>query len=341
MITTLSLTSCSKEDIELTNESQNTEAAFTLEQVPETNIISFDLPARGRSQGGNATMLSFASIEDFVAAAEELEVAIEAHEDKFVAQYDHLTDDELDDMEESTQFDSRAPLRQFQQTRSFSNSLFNSYETKETIWLDDEILDENKDPSLDNLFEEEEMVLLNQDQEVMIDGKVFNFGHPQLNYEIIGNFGESILKVRNDEDVSNDPNIITTSKASSSCTSWKRSWDRDNYAHNKRVKRSVSIRSLPFWTKTKSKVESFRKRGNRWKRHRTRLGVGLQKNLKASACFGATVRQGYKSKSRKKRKKRKVIMTDHPGMTLKARNGQGVVGDYYYGGKTTYKALSW
>jgi hypothetical protein len=343
MITTFAITSCSKEEIELTNESQSIDATFFMNQVPETNVISFNLPSNGRSQAGNATMLSFNTIEDFVKASELLENAIETHEDKFVAKYDYLTDDELDDMEESTQFDSRAPLRQFQQTRSFSNSLFTDFETKEALWLGKSDLDDRQDPSLDNLFEEEEMVLLNQDQEVMIEGKVFNFGRPLLNYEIIGNFEESILKVRNDQDVSNDPNIITTSKASSSCTSWRSRNDKIDFGsgNNRRVKRTVTLRSLPWFTKSKAKIESFKKRKNRWRRSRIRLGVGVQTRLTKNECGSNPTHSGYVSKSRKRRKTRKKILTDHPGAVLKAQNGVGVIGDYYYSGNTSSKALSW
>lgn len=341
MITTLSLTSCSKEDIELTNESQNTEAAFTLEQVPETNIISFDLPARGRSQGGNATMLSFASIEDFVAAAEELEAAIEAHEDNFVAQYDHLTDDELDDMEDNNEFNSKQPLLDFEQSRNFANSLRSTYDIQVRQWLDNETLDMEVHPSNDLLFNDEEMALLNSDQEVMIDGKVFSFGKPLNNYEIIGDFGISLQKINNGEDVSNDPYIITTPKSASSCSGWKAASDQINISSNRKIFRKVEIRSLPWYTRTQARQVSYKKRGRRWRKSRTRLGVNLTYALKGSACFGPNAKQGFGAKSRKRRRTRQKTITIWGSRTLKARNGQSVFGDFHHNGSNSSKALTW
>lgn len=279
-------------------------------------------------------------MEDFVATTEVLETQVEAHEDAFVAQYDHLSDDALDDIEEETGFDTRLPLRNFQQSRSFSNSLLDAYEIKENLWLGKAELDEALDPSNDNLFDEEEMALLNSEQEVMIDGKIFNFGRPLYNYEITGNFATSILKVRNDEDVSDDPFIIVTEKSSNSCTTWRSKSDRIQFTNNRRVKRIVTIRGLPWNTKTKAKIVSFKKKRGKWRRSRIRLGVGLQKNLKWS-CTGAINRTGYKSKSRKRRKQRKVTMVEFEANVFRAQNGSGVIGDYYYSGSTSGKALEW
>ena len=324
---------CNKDDSNLEN---------SIENGNSIKKVSFNVETNGRGFTTSGTMLSFPTFQDYEDTIEMLEVQLEAHQEAFYSQYESLTDDEVDDMEDSTGFNPQQPLIDFENQYSFSNSLRVKYNELEEIWLNNEELDPNTDPDNDILFDEVEQVLWNEHQEVMIEGKVFAFEKLQATYEITGDFETSLTKINNGEDVSNDPNIITTERSQGSCTTWKsRSDFIDNYANRRKIKRILSIRSVPWFTKTQAKNKSYKKRGGRWKNRATHIGVSFQRNLK-STCSGNVVRSGYKSKSVKRRRQRTATARDWGfSHSLRAQKYSGIQGTFYRGGSSSTKSLSW
>ncbi len=305
-------------------------------------VVSFDVDSGGRSFTTSGTMLSFPTFQDYENTIEMLENQLEAHREAFYSQYENLTDDELSDVEDNSTFDPQQPLIDFENQYGITNSLRQYYNTLEEAWLNNQELDPATDPDNDILFDEIEQTLLNEHQEIMIEGKVYAFEKIQAMYEILGDFGTSLTKINNGEDVSNDPNIIETSKNSAACTTWKSRWDYDYYSSTRRIKRRLTIRSLPWFCKTLAQNKSYKKKNGRWKKRATRIGVSLQKYLKGSACYGANVRVGYKSKSIRRRRTRTVRMFDFGySHALRARKGQSLFGTFYRGGSSSGKVLTW
>ncbi len=289
----------------------------------------------------SGTMLSFPTFQDYENTINLLESQLEAHQEAFYSQYENLTDDELDDIEDSTGFEPQQPLIDFENQYGFSNSLRVKYNDLEEVWLNNEELDSLTDPDNDILFDEVEQALWNEHQEVMIEGKVFAFGKLQATYEILDDFGTSLTKINNGEDVSNDPNIITTEKNHSICTTWRSKTSYHAYANRRKVKKTLLLRSVPWFTKTKGKITSYKKRRGRWRKRPTYIGLGVQRNLKTT-CSGPVVRSGYKSKSIKRRRTRRATSYDWGfSHSLRAQKWTGVYATFYYGGSSNNMALSW
>lgn len=335
----LAFTSCSKDNEDVI---ENEEVNFT----SNIEIVSFNTNSGNRgSFSSSGTMLSFPTFQDFEDTYNMLDNQMEAHDDAFVAQYDHLTLDELDAMEDSTGFVDNQPLIDFENQYGFGNSLRVTYENAENAWLaNSELLLEN-DPEKDMFFDEIEQAMLNEHQEVMIAGKVYVFGKEDNTYEINDNFAASLDKINNNEDVSNDPNIKATSKWDSEyCASWKADEEFSPLFDNgkRKMKFILKLRQAPFIGKTKARIVSYKKKNNgNWRKSRRHIGVSLQKNLKKNNC-STTGPTGYSSKSIKKRKQRKTTQFDW-GIALpsKGQRGQSVFGTFYYNNTSNYWALTW
>jgi|AntDeeMinimDraft_5_1070356.scaffolds.fasta_scaffold73227_1 hypothetical protein len=121
----LAFTSCSKDNEDVL---QNEEVNLT----QKIEMVSFETNSGNRgSFTSSGTMLSFPTFQDFEDTYNMLENQMEAHDDAFVAQYDHLTLDELDAMEDSTGFVDNQPLLDFEAQYGFGNSLRLTFESAE------------------------------------------------------------------------------------------------------------------------------------------------------------------------------------------------------------------
>ncbi len=323
------LNSCSKEDA-IANDVANS--------TQEIQKVVFEVPG-AKSISTSGTMLSFSSFEEFESTVSNLVDLVDAHEDVFVRQYAELSDEELNAIELTTGFVSQQPLIDFENQYSFTNSLRKKYNELEAIWLNNEELDPTTDPDNTIYFSAAEQTLINEHQEVMVAGKVYVFSKMSNTFEVHDEYGASLAKINNNEDVSQDPNITSYEKSSGSCTTWKSQEDFHTYITNYKAKRIITFRSLPQYTKSKAKVISYKKSGNSWTRYRTNLYVSVQTYLKGSDC-ATTVKQGYGNKS-KRRKELKKTLTDWGNNTLRAKNGQSVFANYGYNGYSSSKVLAW
>lgn len=329
-VTFISSISCSKEEEEI--------------QIPKSfnssiQIVNVDMPDKARGFMSSGTMPSFSSYADFNDEIAALESAIDLHEEAFLAQHLNLTDEQLNAIEISTGFNVYQPLIDFENQYSFTNSLRPAFNLLEEQWLSNAELDLSTAPSNTILFDAIEQALLNDQQEVMIAGKIYVFGKPDFSYEISGDYGVSLAKINNGEDVTNDPNIVVSSKGGA-CKTWTSSSDFHDYSNDRKVLRTLTIRSVPFVCKTKSEVNAYKKRGSRWEKHRTNLGVTLQIHLKDQSCDKNKL-SGYKSESVKNRRSRTVRMYNWGyGYALRAQNNASVNGTFKYGSLTTYKTLA-
>ncbi len=328
-LTLILLNSCSKEDAPTNDVESN---------LKEIKKVVFEVPG-AKSISTSGTMLSFSNFEEFESTVTYLVDLMDAHEDFFVRQYEHLSDEELNAIELTTGFVSQQPLIDFEEQYGFTNSLRKKYNELEALWLNNEELDPNTDPDNTIIFSSAEQTLLNEHQEVMVEGKVYVFSKMSNTFEVHDEYGVSLAKINNNEDVSQDPNITSYEKSNGSCTTWKSQEDLHPYITNYRAKRIVTFRSIPQYTKSKARVISYKKSGNNWSRYRTNLYVSVQTYLKGSDCT-TTVKQGYGNKS-KKRKELKRTLTDWGNSTLRAKNGQSVFANYGYNGHSSSKVLAW
>jgi len=324
------LNSCSKEDA-IANDVANS--------TQEIQKVVFEVPgAKNISTSG--TMLSFSSFEEFESTVSNLVDLVDAHEDVFVRQYAELSDEELNAIELTTGFVSQQPLIDFENQYGFTNSLRKKYNELEAIWLNNEELDPTTDPDNTIYFSAAEQTLINEHQEVMVAGKVYVFSKMSNTFEVHDEYGASLAKINNNEDVSQDPNITSYEKSNGSCTVWRSSDSFDPYATNKKAKRIATFRWLPYYAKSKVKVISYKRTGNSWQTWRTDLGVGVQTYLYNGSCSTITA-QGWSGMKRKKRKKLKKTFTNWGNSVLQAKNNISVSGTYEYNGHSSNYKLQW
>ncbi len=330
--------SCQDDVIEFSKESQNANQKI--------RVVDFKISNSNNERNFSHTgkMLSFPTFNDFEQTIVYLEEALDAHEEAFVTQYENYSNDELDSLETVVGFNSQQPLINFENDHNFQFSLRKEYNYLEEEWLNNEELNPNTDPDVIIPFDEILQTLLNDNMEVMIEGKVFSLGKRGKDYEISGDFENSLTAINDDTVLENDPNIKSYEYVvygEPQCKSYKGQNFWHTYAYNKKVKKRIAIRSVPFLCKTKAKVISYKKRRNRWRKHRITLGVSLQTSLKDNNC-SYTARQGWKNKSRKRRKSRTARMWDNGfGYALKAQNASSVYGHFYYAGNNASHVLSW
>jgi len=275
------LTSCEKETL-IGNES------IDLKEQTIKKVV-FNLPSDGRSFGTSGTMLSFSSYEEYESTIDNLITAVEAHEDAFFSQYDNLSNDEVDDIIDSVGFDEHQPLIDFENQMSFTNSKRKVYRVMEDAWLLSDGSNLDLSPDKDNVFDIYESTLLNEMGEVMIAGRVYSFDKIDYEYEIVSEYENSLIKINNGEDVTNDPNINTVAKHNHHyCRLAGSSEDIMYFPNNpnRRVKRVMKFQHN-FWGNIVSKtIIISEKKGNNgsWSRSRSNIGLNNETIYNEGVC---------------------------------------------------------
>ncbi|MDR6301294.1 hypothetical protein [Mesonia maritima] len=119
---TIVFISCSRED-EL---EANDESAFEFNLSPNSvKLVTFNLNTGNNFSSAivnstqTVTMMSFPSIEEYETNVQMLEAQVETHEDDFMEEYNYLDEEELNNIEERSGFNSQALLIAFEETHNF------------------------------------------------------------------------------------------------------------------------------------------------------------------------------------------------------------------------------
>lgn len=169
----LSLLSCEKEQTAETGLLNTKSSEFSQENCEFAPYgFYFD---NGVSSACVNNMMHFSSWESFESTVEMLEQQVENHEDSFVIPNNALSEDDLNDLEESSGFESDQPLIDFENGFEFC-SLRRVERNAEDTWLDN-----SNQPgwSWDDYIEDGiisdpyEQTLYNPQHEVMICGMIY------------------------------------------------------------------------------------------------------------------------------------------------------------------------
>lgn len=319
-------TSCEKETL-AGNE------AIDVQEAPIKKVV-FNLPSDGRSYSSSGTMMSFSTIQEYENTIQYLMDAVEAHQDAFYLQYGDLSDDEMDAIAQNIGYDDYQPLIDFEEQHGFTNSMRKNMKALEEIWLANEELDPETDPDNDNVFDIFDQTLYNEVGELMLAGKVLSYDKPNFDYEILSDYENSLVKINNGEDVSNDPNIDLFEKSSSSCIFWKEQHDWHQFSNNRKVKRKVKVRR--YWGGTQiittAKIVSHRKKRFGWARSGSMpIGVKNETKLHNAQCNPTSVNPSPLYNSPKKRKEAIARITvRNGGAVYTIKKNFGLKGTYYY-----------
>ncbi len=349
LLSVLFLISCNDEPVNMVESSFNGNGL---------KVINYGSGENGKSFG--MTIATFVDQESYENYKNDLDTQVDAWDDAFVAQWNHLDDDALNDKEEELGFDSEKPLTDFESQNGLQ-SLRQKYLIAEEAWLNNDNLNPISDPDNNPIydFDEAEMSLVNILGEVQIGNVIYKKLNDEESEEvdaITSSNQQSIYLIIDDGDyqtliefnngntsvVNNDNVIIDTSSSSSvDCNTSKSKREILSTATNKRIKATIKVRRGfgPWAGKIKSKMKSYKKRGSRWRKWRTHISAGLNGKVRNDLCHSTL--ELNERRSVKRRKKSKYSYQDwnalyHP----KVENGK-FKGIFYQSGVTKELVLSW
>jgi hypothetical protein len=298
---------------------------------------------------------------------EQLEAEVEAWDDAFVAEWNHLSDDELDAKEEELNFDSEKPLTDFENQNGLY-SLRQKYIDAENEWLKDDILDDSKDPELNPLFnfDESEMAILNNLAEVKIAGKIYK----QLSEDeiqavnefqlgkgiskrieegneammVIDEDGYDTLIAFNEGDVSvvNNSNVDIIQPTTIDCEYGKSVRKDFSISSNRKIRCVVKVPQPKFGSngKLKAKVKSLKKGTFGWKRSRANLSARLVGEYFDTSCSNSPIPVDFTNTSSRRKSKRK-IKVKNPHVNSHIVEDGGLKGVFTRNGVTKELVLQW
>jgi hypothetical protein len=273
--------SCQKEDI--SEKAPKTKLANTKASDPYTGItVQYGMPVFQNQK----------HYEDVLTA---LETACDAHNDAFATTWASLDDDAYNDRADALGFDDEKPLKEFE-ARFRYNSLRNKIRIEEENWLNRPTLDEDNDPE-DKYFTEDdyEQTAANAQGEYKIGKSIFVGRDNTKLYEILDGSFSTLDSLRR--------GLISTTKRNikihyltdpingakrGDCFGNARTFLQQYYENaTKRYKKILKIRSTcddndldgrcdsDENSFVKAKIKSYKKKNNRWKKHRTTLSLRM------------------------------------------------------------------
>lgn len=332
-----------------------------LKQVVEEPIAFSDIRVVTYNNSGKSepiTMLEFRSIEHYENTIASLEALLEKHDDDFLATCRGLDEDEINTKEVTEGFDEYKPLKDFEQSLSITSSMRQAYEAAVNLWLDNDNLDFEVDPSNVYCFEETEMTLLNSYGEVKIGD--FFLVLTSEGFVKIGDANvETLIRFRaGDKSIFEELTVLSNfliadeghgnngdngNGNESNCTFWKKKNYDDAYTEGKKVKLHVHFHSYPWKGTANAKIKSYKKKSGKWKKHRMMMGVYLVYYFYDANCGDQHIACGtsgtWKYKNKKTLQVTESVWGNFP--QYRAKKMYSVVGYFDYNGQITSAVLTW
>jgi len=345
LVVIIGFVACNKEKLQ--NSNSISESTFKVGTSIDFSNISIE--EKGfEGTNGSVKILAFKDMSTFKATLSELERQTREYDSSFVASYNNLDEDALNEKEEEIGFNDEQPLLDFEEHFGFYSLRRHVLEAEEQ-WLNHEVLDENSDPTsnYDYLFDEE-MALLNRDAEVIIGESIYKLIDSGY-YEIIdGDINTlSILdnispeNVLPDNVVYNDGSSNCSSCRSGGCNSNKRKSGKKT-SGKYRIKWVLSHWTHAWGRRVMAKTKNYKKRGWRWKKYtaycKARVYGSISDSNNNADCSKQLVfntSNGYYAEAVAKKVK-------HP-ISVQTKTKSGWVKGYFYGigGISTTQTLTW
>jgi hypothetical protein len=328
-------------------------AAFPPQKLPL--VVSFE------TDHGTTTMLKFTSWQDFDALANHLQGRVDAYEQQFNDDHSGLSDDELNEAAEGAGFDKQQPLIDLEKQFNFNNAYRKLQNQLKEEWLSHEDLDMSKNPSMKTMFYGAEQSLINDKQQVMVDNTIYQCtekGYYFIKSDYAGNlsliesgaFGSFEQPSQTMGFFDWLGNVLTGTSTNPSsgiddvgCTTWKKVGQNDNRVPSKKLYYYTGIRSIAIYCKSLAGVESYYKKGNKWKGYKTRITVFLTAALRDLYCgdVGPNVTEWEEKKSDDLQAHETSWGGGEGNTAFRAKNGLSIYGNYTYYGLNQAAVLSW
>lgn len=327
-------TSCEKEEVFEDSDAAEIVAESTLEIPSEIGVFTLN----GEGRVPSVTMLEFPTFDIFQDKIDELEKEAEAHDDAFLFSTGNMSEEALEDYEDSVNYDPHQPYVDYEAGFRGFKSLRQDIMAKEEVWLNNEVLDDSKDPDNHYVFDDGERTLLNVNGQV----KIGRYVYQRTKYgfiKVLDNDLETLYTVHNEDVRTLElPNIEiqgayfgsidADSDASERTTCWtwrERQWIHQ-YASKRRIKGKQKLTGPgPFRSSIKAKTIHYKKKRRRWKRRRAPITAKIQGQTLNKHCSQPVNKNQQYSRNRR-------------SVKVKDRLPAGAVGSYgHY--RTAYRKL--
>ncbi len=251
-------------------------------------------------------MMHFPSWESFEQTVEMLEQQVDNHEDSFVMPNDALSEDDLNDLEESSGFDADLPLKEYEQWNEFC-SLRAKLEIEESTWLNNlpvnpTNLEWVSNPLDNSLVDGTEQTLVNEQSEVMICGLIYkpmedgmliiDANNPRATdaLSFANNNTSSGKEVIDELNTKEDSVVFFTPNSDGDCLYHSAKTMYESTATNRKIRMRHRLDSRyepnafqPFINPNGqanmiivSTTNNYQRKGNKWKRFRIRTMAGVE-----------------------------------------------------------------
>lgn len=273
-------------------------------------------------------ILEFKSFEHFDETVEDLYKKIEIHDDAFLKKYGHLSEDELDDVEDKLNYNDFQPVVDFEKEKNFK-SLRAIIAEKEEKWLieqgDREVLDEKTDPDNHFIVDDVERALLNEHAEVKIGDSYYKYYEWGLvktkSYEnlvksrFLG-FHNGIIPILINWDFLiiwiNNNSGSSTSSCKKNITREHRYINGHNGRRSIKVKHKVRKRQTFGPSKIVTIIKGYKKRRRKWRKRRTPIGIQFNGDVFLN-CTASNYISRYKSVRRRRSRRAKLTVNPNAG----------------------------
>lgn len=255
------LSSCSDEQFESINNSKNN----------NINIITYD-----NGINSNAKMLEFSDTITYKNTFLTLRDQVKNHINQFSTSNINLTDEQINNLADSLQFNEDEPLLNFEKTFSNYISMRKEFRNAESLWLQDSILEDDNSPFNEYLWSLYEMTLLNQYGEVKIGNSIMKIMKNGYIFIVDGDLTTLQKFNKGDRTVLNQPNVkslLTTDSAD--CAGWKNKTAYHNYKTNYYVKYRVCFYSGIINVHVGAELYSYKLKNSGWRRFITKVGSDI------------------------------------------------------------------
>jgi hypothetical protein len=295
------------------------------------------VPNNGISKTGfgksSSQMLNFSSDTLFQTTMDSLEALQERANNAFAGLYTHLDEDDFNDLVDSLQYDHEGEFERFESSYNFS-SLRTEYNRLLYSWIQKDSLDLTTHPAHKYPFSESMMALLNNDGAVKIDGNIYWFS--EFGYAIIQNDDLAVLRklISGDFTVLNSPNVIESAieTQKSNCKWHDTHIEQHTWSGNRRVIKTISHFSLPWFAQQRSRITAWRKAWFVWVPFWRNLRIGLHSEFRNQNCSSSTGWVSQLDNERRRHSRSRSHNYWGYGFFTKVQSGGNACGRYGYGG---------
>jgi hypothetical protein len=211
----------------------------------------------------------------------QLEANLEAYDDAFLAKTIHLNEDKLEALEEKLGYDELAPLQAFEKKFQGHGSLRSKLTKLEGEWLaKTRNPDFSENPGAHDIESEVIRSLLNEQGEIMVDGKLFKVFPNGVTYAVLDGDFSTLARITAgyDEQEFVESNVVINDAAKlkkakcgriiGSCAFFCHSDTTVYLSSDRRVEMKVGVSNYLFYAQFVSKSTHYKKVRRKWKKRR-------------------------------------------------------------------------